>query len=404
MNTNVIHTCALNRRPLGRGALRAAVAALGCLAALGGTGRPAISVVPPYAEEWAVPGLPQDVEVDPSGRVWVSCADDSIRVFTRPAVGCSSPLAAPAAATESSRIPMAWRSIQAARSTSAITRRPPPEVHQRRRVPSRLADSEQPGATTSPRTRRAMSMWRATPTSPSTSYDRPALLSQLAAMAGPTTAGIVVVGGTVNVVQWGAPAVEQFTTAGLPRLVYDGAIGGTDIEVDALDQLWVADYASNVIRVFTAGGDPIDVLGEPGTGPGQFLGAIGVGVGTDGSIYVADEANSRIHRFGEPVAATPQGYEARPASLAFRSIGPNPCRDSVELMYTATRAENIRLTLTDVSGRTVATLTAGPVTAGEHRLVWGTRTDDGRRLAAGNYLVRLTGESGTSVARLVVIG
>jgi hypothetical protein len=37
--------------------------------------------IPPYTEEWSLPAVPQDVEVDPVGRVWVSCADDSIRVY-----------------------------------------------------------------------------------------------------------------------------------------------------------------------------------------------------------------------------------------------------------------------------------------------------------------------------------
>ena len=59
--------------------LKAAVAIAG-IAALSGAAPPARAAVPPFAEEWALPASPQDV--DPFGRVWVSCLDDSIRVFT----------------------------------------------------------------------------------------------------------------------------------------------------------------------------------------------------------------------------------------------------------------------------------------------------------------------------------
>ena len=62
--------------------IQIAVTALGFLAAMGGLNLPAIAVLPPYAEEWSTIGQPQDVEVDASGRVWVSCDDDSIRVYT----------------------------------------------------------------------------------------------------------------------------------------------------------------------------------------------------------------------------------------------------------------------------------------------------------------------------------
>ena len=51
------------------------------LAATVALATPALAI-PPFTEQWLLPASPQDVEVDPSGRVWVSCVDDSIRVYT----------------------------------------------------------------------------------------------------------------------------------------------------------------------------------------------------------------------------------------------------------------------------------------------------------------------------------
>ena len=52
------------------------------------------------------------------------------------------------------------------------------------------------------------------------------------------------------------------------------------------------------IQVFTGTGQFLTQWGTYGTGPGQFYKPIGVGVGTDGRVYVADSWNSRIQVFG----------------------------------------------------------------------------------------------------------
>lgn len=101
-------------------------------------------------------------------------------------------------------------------------------------------------------------------------------------------------------------------------------LGGDDIEVDSMSQLWIADYYNHRVRVFTTSGVLVEDLGTAGSGPGEFLLPIGVAVGADGSIYVAEEGNSRIQRFGDVVldaapderdiaGAVPAGLPAMPA-------------------------------------------------------------------------------------------
>jgi DNA-binding beta-propeller fold protein YncE len=386
-------------------ALRFMFVSLAGLAVAGGFAGHARAVIPPYAEEWEVPASVEDVDVDPSGRVWVSCDDDSVRVYT----------------------PTGGQLLFAFGGTGSgdgefhtpygIAFDPSGEAYICDYVGARLEKFTSEGA--------FLLSWAI----PSTNADHVAVdaagdvyvsgytdfsvhkytstgvsLLDWSSNGGSQTSGVVEVNGIVYVVQWDEPVVEEFTTGGDYLASFDASTsGGTDIEVDTLGQLWVADFNHNMIRVFTTSGDPVDAFGALGSGPGEFNGAIGIGIGLEGSIYVADQYNNRVQRFGEPVASASDQPMAHPAGLTIGGIAPNPCRASVELTYAVARAENLRITVTDVAGRTIAKLADGPVTAGEHRITWEPRGEDGRRLAAGHYLIRLAGEHGASVGRLVVV-
>ncbi len=59
------------------------------------------------------------------------------------------------------------------------------------------------------------------------------------------------------------------------------------------------------VRVFDTEGDPVRTWGGFGEGPGRFADPIGIAVGTDGDLYVADRFNGRVQRLtprGAPVA------------------------------------------------------------------------------------------------------
>ena len=222
---------------------------------------------------------------------------------------------------------------------------------------------------------------------------------------GTQNSGILVVEDVVHVVQWDAPVVERYGIDGTYLDTFAASTsGGTDIEVDASGQLWVCDFNGHVVRVFTADGTPVDVLGSYGAGPGEFSGAIGAAVGLDGSIYVADNGNGRIQRFGESVgdarepSVTPS---ARPLVLA---VAPNPCRLSAQINYSVPADDRLAVTLVDIRGRTVATLLDGLVTAGEHRLLYSLRDSEGQLLSSGVYFLRVANSHGVSGSRLVVLG
>lgn len=363
------------------------------------------AALPPYAEEWLVPASVEDVEVDPLGRVWVSCDDDSVRVYAPTGGQLLFAFGGTGGGDGEFQTPygiafdpsgdayicdyLGARLQKFDSGGTFILSWSIPSVHSDHVAVDAAGDVYVSGYSN-------FSVHKYTSTGTP--------LLEWPSNGGSLPSGLVEVDGTVFVVQWDAPVVEEFTTEG----VYVGefaasTLGGTDIELDALGQLWVADFNNNMIRVFTTAGDPIDTFGTFGTGPGEFNGAIGIGVGLEGSIYVADQYNARIQRFGDPVVAAPDERSSDFARVAIRSIAPNPCRSAVEMTYTVPRPADVQITITDVAGRTVARLADGSVSAGSHHLIWEARRDDGRRLATGHYFVRLSGHDGVSMSRFVVI-
>jgi hypothetical protein len=70
---------------------------------------------------------------------------------------------------------------------------------------------------------------------------------------------------------------------------------------------------------------------------------------------------------------------------------PNPFAGGVRVNFLAPRDGAVRLAVYDLEGRRVATLLDGDVDAGVHSARWDGRDSGGAQVAAGLYLVRLTG-------------
>ena len=82
--------------------------------------------------------------------------------------------------------------------------------------------------------------------------------------------------------------------------------------------------------------------------------------------------------------------------------GPNPVATSATVMFSLPEAASVRLAVYDVSGRRIALLADGRFGAGEHETVWNGRTDEGKRVSPGIYLVHMT-TGGFSAARKAVV-
>jgi len=72
----------------------------------------------------------------------------------------------------------------------------------------------------------------------------------------------------------------------------------TDVAVAPDGELYVCDgYGNARVHRFKADGTLLGSWGEPGTGPGQFHLPHGIGISSDGRVFVADRENDRIQIF-----------------------------------------------------------------------------------------------------------
>lgn len=117
-----------------------------------------------------------------------------------------------------------------------------------------------------------------------------------------------------------------------------------------------------------------------------------------GSIVEAGIDDLEIWSLAAPVAV--------PGGDAFAGLTPlapvtNPFRSAAMLRFELDRDTRVTLEVFDTTGRRVAVLEDGPLTAGRHLRRWDGRDDAGRSLAAGIYLARLRTPDSTETVKLV---
>jgi hypothetical protein len=96
--------------------------------------------------------------------------------------------------------------------------------------------------------------------------------------------------------------------------------------------------------------------------------------------------NGRLALDGDRPAGTPESAVARTSlGIAF----PNPFSDAMTIHWSVARAEQVTLSVFDVSGRRVRTLVHGVAEPGSYLARWDGRGDSGARMAPGFYVIRL---------------
>ena len=93
------------------------------------------------------------------------------------------------------------------------------------------------------------------------------------------------------------------------------------------------------------------------------------------------------------------GEDGPAAAAGLGQPFPNPARGRVTVPLRLAREARATVTVVDALGRTVASLHDGALAAGAHTLVW----EPAGALAAGVYVVRLSGDAGTDARRVLVV-
>ena len=144
---------------------------------------------------------------------------------------------------------------------------------------------------------------------------------------------------------------------------------------------------------------------------------------TNGSFDFVARDSTALQSFSFHVPYAPTGVQLDPDAWILRTVAyptdvgpaaqalglrlavpaPNPMRDLSTLVFSLPRAGAVSLRVLDPAGRRVAALERGRLPAGEHRVTWDGRGDDGRALRPGVYWVSLEFEGERRVRRLAIV-
>jgi hypothetical protein len=171
------------------------------------------------------------------------------------------------------------------------------------------------------------------------------------------------------------------------------AISIGDLDGDGMADLAVVNFNSGAVSVLSGtGGGHFGADVEFGTGLHPRSAAMG-DLDGDGrlDLVVADDDAASISILHNPGCAT-LGVGDGPGANGFGRLRtyPNPSSTEVRIQFSLPSARAVQADIFDVAGRKLASPVRGTVLpAGPHEVHWNFKTDDGRRLPEGLYLVRI---------------
>jgi hypothetical protein len=105
-----------------------------------------------------------------------------------------------------------------------------------------------------------------------------------------------------------------------------------------------------------------------------------------------DEA---LEKMGSP-SALPDGLE-------LKQNHPNPFNPTTRIAFNLPETQDVLLDVYNVNGQRVRTLVEGVMSAGEHSVEWDSKDDNGRAVASGVYLYRLTAGNYTTSKKMTLL-
>ena len=94
---------------------------------------------------------------------------------------------------------------------------------------------------------------------------------------------------------------------------------------------------------------------------------------------------------------------AKDTGLALLPNYPNPFNPGTTIRYDLSSTQQVQLSVYDVQGRLVKSLTDRVETAGVHEVSWQGKDNKGQVVASGIYFVRLTGENQVATRKIILL-
>ncbi len=132
-----------------------------------------------------------------------------------------------------------------------------------------------------------------------------------------------------------------------------------------------------------------------------------IGGGTSGrtTIFIAEDAGE-VWRYEQyPIAACTSSTAVVDhviRHLGLVSCSPNPFNPATEIRFELAVGKHVSLSIHDGRGQRVRVLVEGFLEAGEHRVTWDGRCDDGFPLSSGTYFARVVAGAHQGTAKLVL--
>ncbi len=168
-------------------------------------------------------------------------------------------------------------------------------------------------------------------------------------------------------------------------LVFDATEAGSGIDPDRLE--------------LTVGGQAVTASYRPGVGivwspRGTYDDVASV------ELVVEDFAGNATVWEGDVDLGT---LISRPRELALHQNFPNPFNPQTIIEFELPSDGHVRIDVYNLLGQQVRGLVAGPQGAGRHTVSWDARDDQGRLVAAGVYLYRLTADSRVLIRKMLLL-
>ena len=97
------------------------------------------------------------------------------------------------------------------------------------------------------------------------------------------------------------------------------------------------------------------------------------------------------------------GSDNLPDEYSLSANYPNPFNPSTTIEFSLPSAGRVELTVYNIRGQKVRTLVDGPLTAGNHTVIWNGANATGEQVASGVYLYRLRADGFTSVKKMILM-
>jgi len=203
----------------------------------------------------------------------------------------------------------------------------------------------------------------------------------------------------------GLPSCMQLTLGAegvVANFLADSAavLRGSVVEV-TWSTAWPVDAASfAVYRTADAGGQELR-LGAAVVGSGSSSFSISDASGEPGATYryrVEVQEGTTSWVLFETGA-----IEIQRPLLRLAQNQPNPFNPQTAIAFSLPKAGHVVLDIFDISGRRIARLVDGVMTAGTHTEVWTGQDDAGNRVASGTYFYRLDADGAGLVRKMVLL-